>query len=421
MKVSKYNVITKMNKDNYILCNILYKSIISYKKDEHEKILLGLKGISKFPEINKILFDNNFVINDEVNEEEIIINFMKKRILNENTLNLTIFSTLDCNFKCVYCYQNHIKESNLSSENINYIIKFIERKINSKNNINLSWFGGEPLMNFKNIEKLNSYLIKKYPKKRFISSIITNGYLLSEKISDKLIRDLKVRNFQITLDGNKSSHNKRRFLKNNKNIDTFNQILNNLIYILKKYKDNVFVNLRINIYSQMSENDLDFLFYLSEFKNNIFVSLNPIHNNPGENPGLNENSSKIIKKIINLYKYVKKLGFSTKEWFYENKYNSCTSGMKNSYFILPNREQIICTGVDFEKNNIIGQINKNGIIETYSGRNNFNKNIDIDDECLNCKVLPICLQGCDYIRNIKNKKVCIPQKYYLDEYVKLLF
>ncbi len=171
----------------------------------------------------------------------------------------------------------------------------------------------------------------------------------------------------------------------------------------------------------MSENDLDFLFYLSEFKNNIFVSLNPIHNNPGENPGLNENSSKIIKKIINLYKYVKKLGFSTKEWFYENKYNSCTSGMKNSYFILPNREQIICTGVDFEKNNIIGQINKNGIIETYSGRNNFNKNIDIDDECLNCKVLPICLQGCDYIRNIKNKKVCIPQKYYLDEYVKLLF
>ena len=66
----------------------------------------------------------------------------------------------------------------------------------------LHWYGGEPLLAISPIERLT----KKFKKicKRFnieySASIITNGYLLTEDVCNKLL-DLDITDAQITLDG----------------------------------------------------------------------------------------------------------------------------------------------------------------------------------------------------------------------------
>lgn len=43
-----------------------------------------------------------------------------------------------------------------------------------------------------------------------------------------------------------------------------------------------------------------------------------------------------------------------------------------------------------------------------------------DPECRNCIVLPLCMGGCTYCR-LNQKKFCIPEKYFLDKYIKKLY
>ncbi|PWJ95677.1 uncharacterized protein C7380_10492 [Oceanotoga teriensis] len=420
MKISNYNVIKKVNNNDYILCNLLYKSIIIFSSDIKNELLINLnfpnKKISK--DLLNILSENKFLIEDNFSEEFFINNLILNKIKNNDTLNLILFSTLNCNFECSYCYQHH-KKINFDSYNINSIFKFIDLNIKDKKTLNLSWFGGEPLLSLNKINDVNSYIINNYSNIKFNSSIVTNGYILSNKITKNLVENLNIKFFQVTLDGNQETHNKNRFLKINKNVNTFKVIFENLINLLKNY-NNIILTLRINIYSDMKTENLNFLKNFLNYKNKIIISLNPIHKNPEKSPGLLEEKTIIIKKIINFYLYIKNLGFNVDHWFYEDKYNSCKAGTKNTYFILPNSKLIICTGTDFNENNIIGQINNDGNLFFYKHKNTFSEKLSLDDECKKCKVLPLCLGGCNYIKEIKKKKSCIPQKYFLDDYINLL-
>ena len=53
------------------------------------------------------LFDNGFVIDDDCNEIDIIRNRNEKAIHSKDYM-LVVLPTLNCNFKCWYCIQNHI-------------------------------------------------------------------------------------------------------------------------------------------------------------------------------------------------------------------------------------------------------------------------------------------------------------------------
>ncbi|KOS03735.1 hypothetical protein AM598_04965 [Paenibacillus polymyxa] len=54
--------------------------------------------------------------------------------------------------------------------------------------------------------------------------MVSNGYLLTRRRA-AVLRDLGLKNIQITIDGNKSNHDKRRVLENRQG--TFDQIIEN--------------------------------------------------------------------------------------------------------------------------------------------------------------------------------------------------
>ena len=169
---------------------------------------------------------------DNVDEVGNLKNKFNEDKVSKRLLDITIITSLDCNFHCTYCYENHNGER-LNEHSSKKIIDFISSKLNENyDELLVTWYGGEPLLMIDLIydmeTKLNE-LCKKHNTK-YNSYITTNGYLINKSIINKF-KKMYLQNICITLDGNKNDHDSRRKLANGKS--TFDQIVKNII-ILKK-------------------------------------------------------------------------------------------------------------------------------------------------------------------------------------------
>ena len=175
---------------------------------------------------------------------------------------LHINPTLDCNFRCWYCYENHKIGSKMSPNMVNYVQKYIENTIEQRQSIKtfiLAFFGGEPLMYFNDVAKPIIDYVCTICKSRNIdiqTHFTSNGYLLNEDILD-FLRDKDV-SFQITLDGCKDEHNKTRFNRNG--TGSYDRIISN---VKKLAQLNKYVVLRINYTSANIFNTNSMLVILS--------------------------------------------------------------------------------------------------------------------------------------------------------------
>jgi len=152
----------------------------------------------------------------------------------------------------------------MSDETVDNVLKFIKRKMKNHSNLVVDWFGGEPLCalnTIKNISTQGIDICTKYGKS-YISTMTTNGYLLTPSIIRELI-NLRVLSYQITLDGTKEIHNLQRKLYGGQG--TFDIIKNNLITIRDTVKTRAIkINLRTN-FNQLSIKSADDYFkFLSE-------------------------------------------------------------------------------------------------------------------------------------------------------------
>lgn len=110
--------------------------------------------------------------------------------------------TDQCNCRCKYCDFVQYKNSYMTKEVADKAIEFLKSKIGNKK-INITFFGGEPLLNWEII----TYLVNKY-KDEFFWSITTNGTLLTEE----KLEFLKNNNISVLLsiDGDKETQDYNR-------------------------------------------------------------------------------------------------------------------------------------------------------------------------------------------------------------------
>ena len=217
----------------------------------------------------KHLADLGYFVDYELNEKhlrEVLLNKLKA----DNTLRLVIHTSKSCNFRCKYCYLyfDNQGESNLniSKDTQDGIINFVRKNINNYKAVHIDWFGGEPLLDIKAIEYISEKIISicTKAKKPYEAVITTNGYLLSEKNINILLKN-KVKHIAITIDGLKEQHDSLRTLKNGNG--TFDKIIENLKYI----RDNVKTRtLSISLRSNLTIEALDHIEEYYRFYNNLF-------------------------------------------------------------------------------------------------------------------------------------------------------
>ena len=205
------------------------------------------------PILTDKLIKTHFLINN-IDEEKAILLEKHKQINNNQTWHLLINPTQDCNFRCWYCYEKHPK-GRMDDNTIKKIKKLIDNILsnNELKHFSLSWFGGEPLMYFNEV----IYPISIYLKKRvnelgitFSNSITTNGFLLTPDIINQCV-EIHLNHYQITLDGNRETHNK---IRNQNGEPSFDRILQNTILLAQANK-NIDIRLRVNYNTQSIQAD----------------------------------------------------------------------------------------------------------------------------------------------------------------------
>lgn len=160
----------------------------------------------KLKEIKALVEDGT----DEVEEQKQRMDAIDNDL---SEVHIHVNPTLNCNFNCWYCYENHSGLSKMSSEVRDAILQMVAHKISSNEveRLRLSFFGGEPLIYFDDVVAPLMHGALKLAEAKGIGYFVnftTNGYLLNDKILD-FIASYNV-SFQITLDGYRELHDKVR-------------------------------------------------------------------------------------------------------------------------------------------------------------------------------------------------------------------
>ncbi|MFI3230131.1 MAG: thioether cross-link-forming SCIFF peptide maturase [bacterium] len=120
----------------------------------------------------------------------------------------------DCNLKCKYCFaeegEYHGKRSLMSVEVGKNAIDFLIHNSGSRKNLEIDFFGGEPLMNFSVVKEIVEYgrSIEKDYNKNFRFTMTTNGLLLSEGVEAYINEHMH--NAVLSIDGRKEVNDKMR-------------------------------------------------------------------------------------------------------------------------------------------------------------------------------------------------------------------
>lgn len=395
MKKSKYNIAV-VNNDKVLLYNTFRDSMMVVSKSYYQYILDTKEDYSKLKALDKLNYDNliehGYLIDDDIDEYKQLCFAHKMRTYHNDTYTLTVLPTLDCNLRCWYCFEKHIKDSRLST-NVKSMIKEYTKKIANSEEytcLKLDFFGGEPLLHFEEdvyplLKDIQDYFHEN--KKQLVVLFVTNGVYLNDKVIDKLSEFDEVA-IQVSTDGNKNEHDKVKFIPGSRE-GTYNQIMENVRKICDRLH-NIFINLRIN-YTDETLKNIDG--YIEEVKNidrnKIEIHLERVWQT--KQKGMAE--SELLQNAINMF--ITNGFYVTYSHFHRRNY-SCKTEKYAQAVISYDGKIYKCTGRDFTTDMEEGYMDDNNNIQW--DINKLSKRIGLETfshtKCKTCKFLPLCWGPC---------------------------
>ena len=119
--------------------------------------------------------------------------------------------THSCNLDCIYCYQKHDGNNRMSFEIACKSIDWIFSNIpDNMTGIEITFIGGEPLIEFELIKDIYEYTHEKYPNEDYIFYATTNGTLLNDSMKEWFLEHRKSFVLGLSLDGLPETHNHNR-------------------------------------------------------------------------------------------------------------------------------------------------------------------------------------------------------------------
>lgn len=428
LRLSKYNVFNKLSDGTLLIYNTLHRKIIKVPIDKADIIESFETHNTTIDEKDKQLLLKYGVMVEENTDEKKYADFLfHKTIFSSDFLELTILPTNDCNFNCIYCYQNE-RKNYMTKKTADSIIRYIEKSIKKNVHVlSIGWFGGEPLLSVDIITYVMNQ-VKELCKKNHVillSRMTTNGYYLTLENFKNLIHS-GVRYFQVTIDGNKRIHNYQRPLKNSASNDSYDVVLNNLIEI-QSFRGFFEMGIRINITPAMLAYKEEILKTMaSSFTDKRYTMLFEwVRDWGGEKVQEHLNSVGNAKTVIDWIQLAKFYGLNcanklTTEW---NTY-FCESCKLNGFIIdwdgLVYKCAMAIYKEDFSCENRIGIIDDNGNLQKNELKIAKWIMKNEKNECADCIYYPLCFNfTCPFKSNIKQEKACLPFKDLIKEYMKI--
>ncbi|MDR0602766.1 MAG: radical SAM protein [Bacteroidales bacterium] len=285
----------------------------------------------------------------------------------------------------------------MSKETESDVIKFINKhELVCK--VNITWYGGEPLLKFDSIQRILYGFEHNTNKKLGLHTMTTNGYLLDE---EKCIffQKYPLFNVQITIDGSKETHDKRRTLI--PNIPTYDTIIEN-IDRFNYYNPDTYVQIRTNLdHSNIDTFPLLLKEFNAKWKNKgrkiiAYPAFVKDYSDGCKSNCLLVNRSQRLDFYVDLHK---KHGFDI-SFYPSHCVGGCGATVLNYYIVGPEGELYKCWNDLGAKKAIVGYLNSDKIVN-FDLLTRYMGGINMMDsqECLDCKLLPICEGGCIWERH----------------------
>ncbi|MDD5194557.1 MAG: SPASM domain-containing protein [Candidatus Omnitrophica bacterium] len=247
MKLSKFNIWVEHypKEGDYLVYNSRTRALIKINSE----LKNTLDGLEKFAMEDSSLVvkgqlgalkENGIIVENEKEEEDKLAEFFRQLKYDYNSLpfEVTILTTYACNFRCIYCFEESVKDDIfLDKDTSDSIISWLMRKAEEKKfrRIFLVYYGGEPLLNIRPIYDISWHLAQWSLKNGvdFGFGIISNGSLINPDLIDKLLT-VGLKEIRITIDGDRDAHNKKRPFSDGR--PTFDVIINNIKSVIDKVK-----------------------------------------------------------------------------------------------------------------------------------------------------------------------------------------
>lgn len=421
MKPSTYNFVFPLDEDMYLLYNALsggfakvdsqILDLLDRTEIESSESDESLSSVIDNLKKGKFILENEF---DEIGYLKVVTN--AKRFAS-TSLGLTIAPTLECNFACTYCYENHLHVT-MNAETVAAVKQFLEIEAARIQGLQITWFGGEPLMALEIIRDISDSILELQKEKEFHfhAGIVTNGYLLTRKRAEQL-KEFQVESVQITLDGPPEVHDKRRMLKNGKG--TFQRILDNILKVADIFNLAVRVNVDTSNIDRAAE-VLDILKAqgLNQRAGVYFAPVMDLGTSCRDVSATCFNYETYSKHEIELYKKAIEKGFGIAK-YPQPLLGFCGAVSINSLLIDPYGNLHKCWNTLGVENEAVGKIGEplklDPLLIGWLSWDPFQ-----NEECTACRFFPLCMGGCPYLRRNKGAN-CNTWKYNLEQMLRLYY
>lgn len=357
----------------------------------------------------------HFVCDDDVDERG-SLRFRHNSTRFDNTaMALVIAPTLACNMACEYCYESN-KKGRMSVPVIESVIAFVEERARHLAALEVSWYGGEPLLAIDIIEDLTETFLDLAKEKDFAysASIITNGVLLEPEMVDRLV-ELKVGTVQVTIDGPAHVHDRKRPLKNGEK--SFHTILDNLRYASSKMAVGIRVNVDQSFSPRVIEELLDEL-EAAGLQNKVRLYFGRLEPSTQACANISEScfgSIGFAGAETEYYRLLLQRGFPI-EKLPAPMPVFCMAQQVNSFVVDPQGYLYQCWNHVGDHERSFGNIGASVDYQHPNFRRLFEVDPFDDAECRECGLLPVCMGGCPsrrVDREVAHDDFCESWKYNL--------
>ena len=405
MVVSSYIIRKDLNENEVLLYSTLTTALILLEKPNYDKIFIyndfsDSKTIKELHELGFLVDSHDYELN--------LLDDIYKNEVNSRMPVIKIFSTNKCNARCYYCFEEGIKQIDMTSEVANQTAQFIIDNYPEKC-IQINWFGGEPLLNFDIIELITLRLIKV----GFVlkTHITTNGSLITQQKIDFFKKYYETVSIQVTIDEIGEQYGKIKRYIDIPQVEAFAKVVRNVHMLLNS--GGISTRIRINFLKRNLEQGMKVFDSLKkEFKYNsqIVIYLAPLT--------FDEKKS---YDIVTEHTHLKLMQFyNSRGVVFDDKdeEKSILSSLSLKPKAIPcgacrTKNLTITADGHIYKCHRIAKYEKFCIGDVWSGVNNDNPCIEFfsnkstesnSEECRSCKVYPICRGGCKVVLDILRQK-----------------
>ena len=393
MKLSLYNSEITIEGKHTLLFNSFTGKFVAIKNK-----LQSLKGLDlvSLAESSPVLYgqlsEAGMIVEHSTDELALLNERIAEADNNSSEFILHINPTLDCNFKCWYCYENHVANSKMDAATVAAVCRFIDKTLENPTikSFDIGFFGGEPLYHFKDVAKKIIEHAAEICREKEVSlhtHFTSNGALLT----DAAISFLSTYDcgFQITLDGGRQDNDATRFFANK--AGSFDRIVRN---VKKLVENNINVIVRVN-YTSKNINSVKsipefFCELTQEQMNHLSFDFQRVWQDRDERNDSTEAEISVMREAC------RQMGFRVHtNYLPQDVRHSCYGDKINHALINYNGEVFGCTARDFITPNSIGKLSADGTISYQLDKLKVRNTSKMAKAvCRQCRIAPLCGGGC---------------------------